>query len=160
VPAPARLAVLQRALLWTLLGGWLGALLLFGMVVARVAFVAVPDPALAGHLVGRVLGPLQIAGMAIGLILAALGGMLGRGPIAIALPLLLGALCAANHFGVSPAVAAIQLADPAAAPDAGARFARLHQLSVALFSVTMVGALVLLAFHAAAELREARRTGA
>jgi hypothetical protein len=157
VPAPARLAVLQRIVLWTLLGGWLGALLLFGMVVARVAFVAVPDAALAGHLVGRVLGPLQIAGMGIGLTLAALGGMLGRGPIAIALPLLLAALCAANHFGVSPAVAAIHLTDPAAGPDAGARFARLHQLSVALFTATVAGALALLALHAAAELRVARR---
>lgn len=159
MPAPARFAVLERVLLWTLLGGWIGALLLFGMVVARVAFVVVPDSALAGRLVGHVLAPLQLAGMAIGIALAALGGALGRGRLAVALPLLLAALCAANHFVVSPAVAGIHLTDPTMGPDAGARFARLHQLSVALFSATTLGALALVALHAAAEGREARGAG-
>jgi hypothetical protein len=156
VPAAARrpVQILGRILLWAILGGWIGALLLCGAVVVRAAFEVVPDPRLAGHLVGRVLAPLQLAGIGLGLGLAALGGSLGRGRLAVLLPLVLVALCAANHFGISPAVAAIDLADPAAAPDAGARFARLHQLSVALFVATALGALVLAALHAAIELRE------
>jgi hypothetical protein len=72
----------------------------------------------------------------------------------VILPLGLAALCAANHFGIAPAVAAIDLADPASGADAGARFARLHQLSVGLFMATGLGALLLAALHAAIELRE------
>lgn len=159
MPVPARLAVLERVLLWTLLGGWIGALLLFGTLVTRVAFTILPDPALAGRMVGHVLGPLQLAGMAIGIMLAALGGALGRGRLAIALPLLLAALCATNHFVVAPAVAGIHLTDPAIGPDAGVRFARLHQLSMVLFSATTIGALALVALHAVVEWREAGRAG-
>jgi hypothetical protein len=153
VTAPARLPILLRALLWMLLGGWTGALLLFGAVVTRVAFAALPEPALAGHVVGGVLAPLQLAGIGAGLALAALGGWLRRGRLAVALPLLLAAVCAVNHFGVSPAVAAIDLADPASGPGAGARFASLHELSVVLFTTTAVGVLLLAALHARAELR-------
>jgi hypothetical protein len=156
VPGPAsrRVRVLGRVLLWTALGGWLGALLLCGAVVVRAAFEVVPDSDVAGDLVGRVLAPLQLAGIALGVGLAALGGILGRGRLAVALPLALAALCAANQFGVAPAVAAIDLSDPAAGPDAGARFALLHQLSMGLFVATAAGALLLAALHAAIELRE------
>jgi hypothetical protein len=158
VPGPARhrARVLGRVLLWTALGGWLGALLLCGAVVARAAFEVVPDARVAGHLVGRVLGPLQLAGIGLGMLLAALGGSLRRGWLAIALPVLLAAFCAANHFGVAPAVAAIDLADPAAGAGAGVRFARLHQLSVGLYLATGLGLLLLAALHAARELREER----
>lgn len=127
---------------------------LFGAVVARAAFAAVPDPAIAAGLIGRVLASLQLTGIAVALILSALGGVLGRGRVAVVLPLLLGVLCAVNHFGVSPVVAAIDLTDPALAADAGVRFARLHQLSVWLFKATAVGALMLAAFHAWRELRQ------
>ncbi len=128
-------------------------MLLFGAVVARAAFVAVPDPGTAAQLIGRVLGPLQLGGIGVALALSALGGLLGRGRAAIIVPLLLGSLCAINHFGVSPAVAAIDLADPALAATAGVRFARLHQLSVWLFGATAFGALALAALHARCELR-------
>jgi len=156
VPGPARhrARVVGRILLWTALGGWLGALLLCGAVVVRAAFEVVPDARLAGHLVGRVLGPLQLAGIGLGVALAALGGWLRRGRLAVALPLLLAAFCAANHFGVAPAVAAIDLADPASGANAGARFACLHQLSVGLFMATALGVLALATRHAAIELRE------
>ncbi len=152
MPTPAR--ILARILLWLLLGGWIGAMLLFGAVVARAAFIAIPDPGIAAHLIGRVLGPLQLSGIGIALVLSALGGFLGRGRSVVAVPLSLGVLCAINHFGVSPAVAAIDLADPALAATAGARFARLHQLSVWLFGATAVGALVLAALHGRRELRQ------
>jgi len=156
VPGPARprARVVGRVLLWTALGGWLGALLLCGAVVVRAAFEVVPDARIAGHLVGRVLAPLQLAGIGMGAALAALGGSLGRGRLVVALPLLLAALCAANHFGIAPAVAAIDLSDPASGADAGARFARLHQLSVGLYVATALGVLLLGALHAAIELRQ------
>lgn len=141
-----------RILLWLLLGAWIGAMLLFGAVVARAVFVAIPDPAAAGVLIGRVLGPLQLAGIGVAVTLAALGGSLGRGRIAVAMPLLLAALCAINHFAVSPAVAAIDLTVPGLPADAGLRFARLHRLSVWLFAGTAIGALALVAVHARVEV--------
>lgn len=128
-------------------------MLLFGAVVARAAFVAVPDPGIAADLIGRVLGPLQLSGIGLALALAALGGGLGRGRAAVVVPLVLGVLCAINHFGVSPAVAAIDLTDPTLADSAGGRFALLHRLSVWLFGATAVGALALAAVHARHELR-------
>lgn len=160
MPGPARLRLhpALRILAWLLLGGWIGALLLCGAVVVPAAFQVSPEPRLAAHLVGRVLGPLQVAGMALGVALSALGGASGRGRWAVVLPLVLAACCAANHFAVSPAIAAIDLADPAAAPGAGVRFARLHQLSVGLFLATAGGAVLLAVLHATQELRGERPT--
>jgi hypothetical protein len=151
-----RVRTLQRIALWIGLGGWIGALLLCGGVVVGAAFQEVGDPQVAARLVGRVLGPVQLAGIALGVALSALGGAMGRGRIAVALPLLLAGLCAVNHFGVSPAVAAIDLGDPAAGPGAGLRFARLHQLSVGLFVAVAIGTILLALMHVARELREDR----
>ena len=75
------------------------------------------------------------------------------------LSLLLAVGSAANHFVVSPAVAAIDLTNPAAAAGAGARFASLHQLSVGLYLAVGVGAVLLALLHAAHELREERPSG-
>lgn len=151
-----RVRALLRSALWLALGAWIGAFLLCGAVVVPAAFEGVAEPARAAAVVGRVLGPLQLAGIVVGIALAALGGALGRGRIAVALPLALAACCAANHFVVSPAVAAIDLADPAAGAGAGARFARLHQVSVALFLAASAGAVALGVLHLARELREER----
>lgn len=156
-PARARSRVLARALLWMALGTWFGALLLFGGVVAPTAFRMLPDPRLTAHMIGSVLASLQFAGIGLGVLLAALGGGLGRGRLAVALPLVLAGFCAANHFGVAPAVAAIDLTDPAAAADAGARFARLHQLSMGLFLATTVGVPLLGIVHLVHELGEEGR---
>lgn len=157
MPAPAhgRARALQQIVLWLALGGWIGALLLCVGVVIRAAFELVPQPVAAAHVVGRVLGSLQLTGMALGVGLAALGGTLRRGRLVVALPLLLAILCAVNQFGVMPAVAAIDLTDPAAGPGAGARFALLHRASVSLFTATLVGAIALAALHAVRELGEA-----
>lgn len=140
-----------------MLGAWAGALLLFGGVLVRTVFVTVPQPEVAGELVGRILGPLQLAGAGAGVILATLGGALRRGALVVVLPLLLSGACLVNHYGVSPAVARIELADPAADPDAGVRFARLHRLSVVLFSTVAGGVLLLGVAHGLQELREGRR---
>jgi sirohydrochlorin ferrochelatase len=155
VPFSAR-AVL-RPVLWIALGAWLGAMLFFGAVVARAVFEVIPNADLAGHLVGRVLGPLQLGGAAVGIALAALGGALGRGRVAVVLPLLLALVCLVNHFGVTPAVAEIRLArlaDAGADPGMAQRFARLHLLSVSLFLLTASGAIALALVHAVAEARE------
>jgi sirohydrochlorin ferrochelatase len=137
-------------------------MLLFGAVVARAAFEVIPSPEVAGHLVGHVLGPLQLAGAGAGVALAALGGSLHRGRIAVILPLLLAVACLVNHFGVSPAVAEIRLAriaDSGSDPGLAQRFARLHFLSVSLFMVTAAGALALAVVHALAEAREVSGAG-
>ncbi len=151
-----RVAAVLRPLLWLLLGSWLGAMLLFGAVVAPAAFGVLPTPELAGDLVGRVLASLHLSGAIAGLILALLAGLLRRGRAAIGLSLLLSALCVVNQFGVSPAVAEIRLSDPGAplAPGAAERFARLHQLSVLLFGATVVGLLGLAAWLARRDFQD------
>lgn len=148
-----------RALLWLALGGWIGAMGLFG-AMTRVAFEVVPSPEIAGHLVGRLLEPLLTTGAVLGASLAAMGAALGRGRLAIGMSLLLSIACLVNQFGVSRAVAEIHLTDPGLAPGLAARFATLHQLSVWLFIGTAVGALALAAIHARIEARESRQSGA
>jgi hypothetical protein len=128
---------------------------LFGMVT-RVAFEVVPDPETAGHLVRRLLDPILMAGTASGLGLSLLAGSLRRGRVAIVLPLVLATACLINQFGVSPAVAEIQLTDPGLPPELAARFAALHRLSVWLFVGTGVGAVALAVTHGLAEARQAR----
>lgn len=126
----------------------------FGLAVAPAAFAVAPEPELAGRLVGRVLGPLQVGGAFAGLVLAGLATRLGRSRLTIALPAVLAILCLFNHFGVSPAVAEIRpshLGAPGTAPGDAERFALLHRVSVALFGATALGALVLAALHGRVE---------
>jgi hypothetical protein len=147
-----------RALLWLCLGIWLGAMGLFG-AMTRVAFEVVPTPDVAGHLVSRLLAPMLTIGASLGAGIAALGAVLGRGWLAIFVPLLLSMTCLINQFGVSRAVAEIHLTDPGLAPGLAARFATLHHLSILLFIGTGVGALVLAAIHARIEAREVQGIG-
>ena len=147
-----------RALLWFSLGIWIGAMGLFG-AMTRAAFDVVPAPEIAGHLVRRLLEPLLMTGAVLGVGLAALGAVLGRGRLSIVVPLLLSIACLVNQFGVSRAVAEIHLTDPGLAPGLAARFATLHQLSVWLFIGTGLGALVLAAIHLRIDVSEARRNG-
>lgn len=131
---------------------------LFG-AMTRVAFEVVPSPEIAGRLVGRLLEPLLTTGAVVGAGLAVVGTALGRGRVAIGIPLLLSMACLVNQFGVSRAVAEIHLTDPALAPGLAARFAMLHQVSVWLFVATALGALVLAAIHARIEARESQHRG-
>jgi hypothetical protein len=127
--------------------------------VARSAFRVIPDTAIAGDLVGSLLGPVLVAGALSGLGLSALAVRLGRGRFTIVLPLVLSAACLLNQFGVSPAVAEIRLNDPGLAPALAARFSALHQLSVWLFVGTGVGLVALAVAHAIAEARGTRPDG-
>ncbi len=144
-----------RVLLWLSLGIWIGALGFFG-AMTRVAFEVIPTTEIAGQLVSRLLEPLFTTSAVVGAALAMLGAALGRGRLTILLPLLLSFICIVNQFGVSRAVAEIDLTDPGLAPGMAARFAMLHQLSVWLFSGTGVGALLLAALHARIEAAEQR----
>ena len=55
-----------RATLWLLLGGWVGAWLLFSLGVTTTAFRVLPSTELAGQLVGPVLSQLHYAAAAAG----------------------------------------------------------------------------------------------
>lgn len=144
-----------RAVLWLWLGAWIGAMALFG-ALTRVAFRVVPDPAVAGLLVGALLHPLLAVGAISGVGLSILAIRLGHGRFTIVLPLVLATACLINQFGVSRAVAEIRLTDPGLSPELASRFAALHRLSVWLFVGTAAGAVVLGAAHAIAEARLAR----
>jgi len=144
-----------RAALWVWLGAWIGAMGFFGML-ARAAFRVIPDPAIAGELVGSLLGPVLLLGAFSGLGLSALAIRLSRGRVTIVLPLVLSAACLLNQFGVSPAVSEIRLTDPGLSPELAARFAALHKLSVWLFVGTGLGLVALAVAHGLAEARGAR----
>jgi hypothetical protein len=147
-----------RAALWLTLGGWIGAWLLFGLVVAPTAFRVLPSTRIAGDLIGPVLEALQLFGCAAGLVLALIARWLGRGVARWALPLAMSAACLYSQFGVSAEIAEIQ--DLAFSPQGNealvARFGQLHRLSVAIFLCVGTAALTLAGLHArddAAELR-------
>lgn len=144
-----------RSILWIWLGAWIGAMALF-VATATNAFRLIPDPAVAGSLVGALLGSLLTIGAVSGVGLSILAIRLGRGPVTIVLPLVLAAACLINQFGVTQAVAEIPLTDPGLSPEQARRFATLHRLSVWLFTGTGLGAVLLAAFHVVAETRETR----
>ena len=144
-----------RNVVWLWLGAWIGSMVLFGSLT-RVAFRVVPDPATAGHLVRALLDPMLSFGAISGIGLSILAAVLRRGRVAIVLPLVLSTASLINQFGVSPAVAEIQLTDPSLAPELAARFAALHRLSVWLFVGTGMGSAVLAIAHGLAEARQSR----
>lgn len=154
-PIGSRTPASLRAVIWLWLGAWIGAMALFGWV-ARAAFRVVPDPSVAGHLIGTLLDPMLAAGAISGIGLSALAVRLQSGRVTIVLPLVLTTACLINQFGVSRAVAEIQLSDPGLSPELAARFSALHRLSVWLFVGTGLGTLVLGVAHALAQGREAR----
>ena len=138
---PAYIAA--RSALWILLGGWIGAQLLFATTVAPTAFQVLPSTELAGRLVSPVLAVLHLSGAAAGVALALLAALLRRGATLTGLPLGMAAVCLFSHFGVTAELAEIR--DPAfgPAPSAAtaARLAHLHRLSVALFAAVAMGIL-------------------
>jgi hypothetical protein len=149
VPGTSANAAIRGAL-WLTLGGWIGAWLLFGLVVAPTAFRVLPSARVAGSLIGPVLGVLQLFGSAAGLLLALIAWLLGRGAARWALPLAMSAACLYSQFGLSAEIAEIQ--DVALGPQGSealaARFNHLHRLSVALFLGVGISALALATLHA------------
>jgi hypothetical protein len=153
VPSPARVtARMLRGLLLSILGAWIGALSFF-VGLARAAFEVVPDPAAAAHVVGRMLAPLEFGGSGAGLVVAALGGVLGRGRASVALGLAVAATCLVNQVGIVPLLSGIHPGDLSAG--AGLRFSHLHTLSMTLLGATFLGVLALWGLHLRAEWVEA-----
>jgi hypothetical protein len=128
---------------------WLGAATLVAGVVAPVAFTSLPSPALAGSLVGRVLPPLFIIGVTLGILVAAAAmsdpsATLRRARVAAAL--FWAGSCGVAQFSIIPAIARVRdsfrgpvdsldIVDPRRLA-----FTRLHSASVGLLGLGMVAA--------------------
>src|SRR5690349_18175635 len=134
-----------------LLAIWIGAALLFTLVVAPAAFAVLPTRTLAGALVGRVLPVIFLAGIALGAAVAlvemlATPSTYSRGRLWAALVLALS--CAMAQFVVAPRIARLRAAvggplEALAADDVRrVLFGRLHWFSVLWLGTGMLAALV------------------
>jgi hypothetical protein len=153
-----RFRLLWRSVLWLVLGGWIGANVYFALVVALAAFRVLPTSELAGRVVDAVYTPLQLYGMAAGLLLAGLAFVLRRGPWLMIHPAVLSVLCFTSHFGITARLD--ELRDRAfgaggAIPEgaASAEFWRLHAASMGVHTLLILGAVWLLVLHVRADLR-------
>lgn len=142
----------------SILGLWFGAMTLFSFVVAPAAFAALGDPRLAGNVVSRVLGVVEIIGIILGLILLLLlfFSREARGKAflfeLIALALMTVSMIV-SRFVVSSRLHEIRvkygdqfssLASLAASDPVRAAFDQLHQSSVRLMSFNLLAALALI----------------
>lgn len=133
-----------------LLAAWLGAALLAATVVAPAAFALLPSRTLAGALVGRVLPVLFWSGIALGLVVAAAGRLLGAGLLGTGAAIAFAAACSAAQLIVAPRIAVVRAAiggavdalDPA--DPRRQAFGRLHAVSVLWMGVGAIAALVAL----------------
>ena len=146
---------ISRIALWLLLGGWFGAYLLFGAVIAPTAFAVLPSSQVAGTLVGPVLTKLHLFGAVGGLAIALLSHRLGRRRWLSTIPLALSALCFYSHFGVSAELAEIRgLAfGPGGSADVAVRFGFLHRVSVGIFVAVGIAVTALVGLHAVDDAR-------
>lgn len=121
--------------------------------VAPAAFEVLPSRAFAGALVGRLLAPLYISGIVVGVIVALIEWRIADRALRIARiasPVAMALACAAAQFFVSPRIAAVREAigssiDMVAADDPRRiAFGRLHALSVAYLAAAMIAAAVAL----------------
>jgi hypothetical protein len=141
-----------------ILGLWLGAMTFFSFVVAPAAFAVLPLPQLAGALVSRTLGILEIIGIALGaLLIIILVLSKGRGGRAFLFELITLALMTVSmlvsHFAVSRRLHAMrmqfgEISLLAAGDSARVTFDRLHQYSVWLMTFDIMAAIVLIVFLA------------
>jgi hypothetical protein len=147
------------------LAAWLGAVLFFGAAVAPAAFAALPTPADAGALVGRLLPILFIAGVAVGAILTISAARLRSAGRNVRRALGIGGVvmivsCALAQGWVAPQIARVRAAAgslDARPPDDPLRlsFGRLHAMSVALLGIAWLGGATVLAIGALAPHRRA-----
>ena len=132
------------ALQWILIGGWLGSWAFFAFVTARVAFQVLAVDA-AGAIVGPTLHALHLYGLFAGIVLTGVGFKLHWPRALIVLVVLMSCACAITEFGVTAAIEQVRPSEASSdsAPDAGATFAMLHQLSMIIFSVVLLGVFAL-----------------
>ena len=149
--APGQTAL--RTCLWLLLGGWFGSYLFFGAVVAPTAFAVLPSIELAGKLIGPVLTKLHLYGALAGIALALVSKSIGRGPLMVAAPIALSALCLYSHFGVSAQLNEIRDLSfgPDGAAELAARFGALHRISLSIFIGIGIAVTALIGLHARAD---------
>lgn len=137
-----------------MLAAWLGAVVLFGAVVAPAAFAALPSRTLAGAVVGRVLPVLFISGLVAGALVMLSGTRLRGAPRLTRLMAgtLVVASCAVAQFvigsrieqvraSVGDSLESLPQGDPARVT-----FGRLHGLSVAGLGIAVLGAATALVF--------------
>jgi len=141
-----------------LLGLWLGAMAFFSFVVAPAAFATLPQQQLAGALVSRTLGILEIIGMIIGALLIVIlisSGERGGKPRLyelIALALMTVSMLV-SHFVVSKRMREMrvsfgEIALLAANDPTRIAFDSLHQYSVWLMGFDILGAIALIVYLA------------
>ncbi|MEE9229994.1 MAG: DUF4149 domain-containing protein [Acidobacteriota bacterium] len=136
------------------IGAWIGAMLLFGAVVAPVAFKVLPNRELAGAVVSRVLQRLTVAGLVVAAaagIFALVQGLYGSGSGAwitrvavavLALSLLLGSIwVSARMEGLRAEMGGIEQVEDT--HPLRLEFKRFHRLSVRLYMGTLLLALTL-----------------
>lgn len=127
-----------------LVSAWLGAAILLTASVAPAAFAVLPSRSLAGALVGRVLPPVFVTGVVLGVIAAGLEPGWRR-----AAGFVMAAACAVAQFAVGPRIDRVRvaIAGPVEAlADTDPRrmaFGRLHAVSVGLLAVAMIAALTI-----------------
>src|SRR5499426_721531 len=140
-----------------LLGIWLGAMAFFSFVVAPGAFAVLPNQQLAGALVSKTLGALEIIGIIIGALLIAILVLASGRDRAFLYELIALALMTASmlvsHFVVSRRMHELrmslgEIAQLAANDSARVEFDRLHQYSVWLMGFNILGAIALIVYLA------------
>ena len=141
----------------TILGLWLGAMAFFSFVVAPSAFAVLQQQQLAGALVSRTLGALEIIGIITGAILIALLFFSKERDRAFLYELIALALMTVSmlvsHFVVSrrmhdSRMSLGEIAQLAANDPARVEFDRLHQYSVWLMGFDILGAIALIVYLA------------
>ena len=140
-----------------ILGLWLGAMAFFSFVVAPGAFAVLQQPHLAGAVVSRTLGVLEIIGIIIGALLIAVLIFSRKRDRAFLYELISLALMTASmlvsHFVVSSRMHQMrmslgEIAQLAADAPARLEFDRLHQYSVWLMGFNILGAIALIVYLA------------
>jgi hypothetical protein len=154
---PALLNMAQKIRL-ALLSFWLGAMSIFSFIVAPAAFAVLPERRLAGSMVSRVLGSVEIIGIALGVILLLILLLRGKREkpflfelIAIGLMTISVIL---SRFVVSSRLQDLrvrygdQLASLAHTDPIRSGFDQWHQYSVWLMGFNIIAAIVLIALLA------------
>jgi len=140
-----------------LLGLWLGTMAFFSFVVAPSAFAVLRQQQLAGALVSRTLGVLEIIGMIIGALLIVILIFSRERDRAFLYELIALALMTVSmlvsRFVVSSRMHELrvslgEIAQLAANDPARVEFDRLHQYSVWLMGFNILGAVALIAYLA------------
>jgi len=153
IPARGAGGAWLRGLSWLMLGGWIGAWVLFAFVIAPTAFRVLPSTRIAGELIGPVLTTLHLYGAVAGVALAALAWGLSRTGVCLWLPLAMSVLCLVSQYGVTSRIEQIRplVFGPGGSPELAARFQLLHQLSMGIYTAVGLAAFLLVAIHARAD---------